>query len=136
MLFLLQVLGSTWYLLSIGRQFSCWKSECAKENASQVLTCLPIFLDCTSLNDTLRQYWLNVTQVTSKCDPRNENIKFKFGMFSDAFTNDVASSHFFAKYFYCLWWGLRNLRYIYLAIQMFVFAYRYMTYELVIFKLL
>ncbi|KAL4031267.1 hypothetical protein IC575_009543 [Cucumis melo] len=103
------VLGSTWYLLSIGRQFSCWKSECAKENASQVLTCLPIFLDCTSLNDTLRQYWLNVTQVTSKCDPRNENIKFKFGMFSDAFTNDVASSHFFAKYFYCLWWGLRNL---------------------------
>ncbi|KAG7017755.1 Cyclic nucleotide-gated ion channel 18, partial [Cucurbita argyrosperma subsp. argyrosperma] len=103
------VLGSTWYLLSIGRQFACWKSECAKENASKVLTCLPIFLDCNSLNDTDRQYWLNVTHVTSKCDPRNENIRFKFGMFSDAFTSDVASSHFIAKYFYCLWWGLRNL---------------------------
>lgn len=85
--------------------------ECAKENASRLLTCLPSYLDCNSLEQPARMSWLNVTHVTAKCDATIDNIGFKFGMFADAFTNDVASSRFVEKYLYCLWWGLRNLRY-------------------------
>ncbi|KAL3720236.1 hypothetical protein ACJRO7_005120 [Eucalyptus globulus] len=100
------VIGASWYVLSMGRQFKCWKTECDKE---QIISCLPSFLDCSSSQLPERQYWLNVTHALSNCDPGNPDIQFKFGMFADAFTNDVASSHFIQKYLYCLWWGLQNL---------------------------
>lgn len=100
-----------WYLLSIGRQFACWTKECRRENGLRVLDCLPSFLDCNSLENPERQYWQNVTRVLSNCEPKNSNNNFKFGMFADAFINDVASADFVSKYLYCLWWGLRNLRY-------------------------
>lgn len=58
-----------------------------------------------------RQFWLNNTKVLTECDARDSHA-FKFGMFADAFTEDVASSNFIEKYFYCLWWGLKNLRYV------------------------
>lgn len=103
------VLGAMWYLLSIGRQFACWTKECRRENGLRVLDCLPSFLDCNSLENPERQYWQNVTRVLSNCEPKNSNNNFKFGMFADAFINDVASADFVSKYLYCLWWGLRNL---------------------------
>lgn len=28
---------------------------------------------------------------------------------------DVVSDNFMDKYFYCLWWGLQQLRYVYLS---------------------
>ncbi|KAL9261845.1 CNGC15c-like protein, partial [Drosera capensis] len=34
---------------------------------------------------------------------------FPYGIFSYAITVDISSGGFFNKYFYCLWWGLRNL---------------------------
>lgn len=102
-------LGATWYLLSLGRQFYCWKSECSRENQSGTLGCLHSFLDCNSLGRMERQIWRNVTDIPEICDPRNANTTFNFGIFADAFTNYVASSPFVEKYLYCLWWGLRNL---------------------------
>lgn len=107
----MQVLGAVWYGSAVGRQFSCWKAECAKENAAGILRCLSSYLDCNSMGQAERQYWSNVTHVLTNCDAKNEDISFKFGMFADAFTNDVASSRFIEKFLYCLWWGLRNLRY-------------------------
>uniref|UniRef100_A0A803QLU1 Cyclic nucleotide-binding domain-containing protein n=1 Tax=Cannabis sativa TaxID=3483 RepID=A0A803QLU1_CANSA len=65
--------------------------------------------DCNSLQHPDRKFWLNVTRLTTKCDVSNDNAAFKFGMFEDAYVNDVASSRFLEKYLYCLWWGLRNL---------------------------
>lgn len=106
-----QVTGATWYLSSIGRQFNCWKTQCEQENRSHTLSCLPIFLDCNSADLPERQYWLNITRVISKCDAKSQiNVKYKFGMFADAFINDVVTSNFKERYFYSLWWGLRNLR--------------------------
>ncbi|XP_048229677.1 cyclic nucleotide-gated ion channel 18 isoform X2 [Ricinus communis] len=102
-------LGSSWYLLSLGRQFYCWKSECLKENKAGVIGCIESFLDCNSLGQFERQYWRNVTHVRTNCDPYNNNITFEFGIFAGAFTNDVATAPFVQKYLYCLWWGLRNL---------------------------
>lgn len=60
--------------------------------------------------DLERDYWLNMTSVLSLCDANNEDADFKFGMFADAFTSQVASARFIEKNLYCLWWGLRNLR--------------------------
>ncbi|CAE6075429.1 unnamed protein product [Arabidopsis arenosa] len=105
------VLGSVWYVLSIQRQHECWRRECIKEmNATHSPSCSLLFLDCGSLQDPGRQAWMRITRVLSNCDARNDDDQhFQFGMFGDAFTNDVTSSPFFDKYFYCLWWGLRNL---------------------------
>ncbi|KAJ8546324.1 hypothetical protein K7X08_018907 [Anisodus acutangulus] len=104
------VAGASWYVASIGRQFSCWSIECRKERDA-VPPCVPEFLDCTSSTDSyVRDYWRNSTQVLAKCDAINDKDSgFKFGIFTDAFTNEVASSTFMEKYLYCLWWGLRNL---------------------------
>ncbi|KAK7293309.1 hypothetical protein RJT34_16172 [Clitoria ternatea] len=104
------ITGATWYLSSIGRQFTCWRQQCEAENKLHSMSCLPSYLDCNSLNLPDRQYWLNITHVISRCDPKTKiNIKYKFGLFADAFLNDVVTSNFKERYFYCLWWGLRNL---------------------------
>ncbi|XP_071723312.1 cyclic nucleotide-gated ion channel 18-like [Rutidosis leptorrhynchoides] len=103
------VLGATWYLLSIGRQFSCWKSECAQENAKKIAGCVSTFLDCSTVGNPERTKWLNATRVIKYCDSKNNDSQFKFGMFADAFRSNVASTDFIPKYLYCLWWGLRNL---------------------------
>ncbi|KAM7274145.1 hypothetical protein ACFE04_028809 [Oxalis oulophora] len=107
----MQILGSSWYLLSINRQDECWRIECAKErNLTHSPSCSSLFLDCSYYNDPERQLWLKTTKVLISCDARNDdNNDFQFGMFADAFTNDVTSSNFINKYFYCLWWGLKNL---------------------------
>ncbi|MQM23748.1 hypothetical protein Taro_056817, partial [Colocasia esculenta] len=106
------VLGALWYLLSMERQTDCWVRECKRsEMNSTAPLCRPIFLDCSTLELPDRKAWLNKTQVLSKCEPSNNPGSFNMGMFAEAFTNEVTSSSFFEKYLYCLWWGLRNLRY-------------------------
>ncbi|GAB2276548.1 Cyclic nucleotide-gated ion channel 18 [Dionaea muscipula] len=102
------VLGSIWYTAAIGRQFSCWKTECAKEK-ERFPACLPKYLDCSTLMEVDRMYWLNNTNVLLNCDPRNDEASFRFGMFQEAFTSGVGSSNFMRKYLYCLWFGLKNL---------------------------
>lgn len=68
------------------------------------------FLDCGSLNDGERAIWLNTTRVFAKCNPHDTSF-FNYGIFGNAVANNVVSAEFFDKYFYCLWWGLQNLRY-------------------------
>lgn len=103
----LQVLGAAWYLLSIDRYTSCWKSFCKKELSPK---CDLHFLDCDSMNRDDWKRWANTTKVFKNCDASQE-LKFKFGIFQNAVTKNVVSSNFIEKYFYCLWWGLQNLRF-------------------------
>ncbi|CAL9175440.1 probable cyclic nucleotide-gated ion channel 14 [Musa acuminata AAA Group] len=103
------VLGASWYLLSVERQMTCWKSECRKENSTNVSLCRPRYLDCDSLNQADRQRWAKSTQVFDNCDPNNANTTFNYGIFQNALTNEAFSTEFIKKYFYCLWWGLQNL---------------------------
>ncbi|CAL9106832.1 cyclic nucleotide-gated ion channel 17 [Musa acuminata AAA Group] len=103
------VLGASWYLLSVERQTTCWKSECMKENGTDGPSCVPSFLDCSSFNESVSHNWANLTNVFHNCDPSNDNITFKYGIFESALTNGVLSTAFIKKYFYCLWWGLQNL---------------------------
>lgn len=108
-----QILGASWYVASIQRQFECWRITCRKEmNRTHSPSCNPLFLDCASMTNPERQAWFRHTKVLTDCDALNNKNHFQFGMFADAFTDHVSSSRFFQKYFYCLWWGLKNLRYI------------------------
>ncbi|XP_074274286.1 cyclic nucleotide-gated ion channel 18-like [Silene latifolia] len=102
------ILGSIWYSAAIARQYSCWRTECEIEK-KRFPACLLKYLDCTTVTDVDRQYWLNNTYVVFNCDPRNNRAEFKFGMFAEAFTSGVGSSNFVRKYLYCLWFGLKNL---------------------------
>uniref|UniRef100_A0A2P2L4A8 Putative cyclic nucleotide-gated ion channel 17 n=1 Tax=Rhizophora mucronata TaxID=61149 RepID=A0A2P2L4A8_RHIMU len=100
------VLGAAWYLLSVDRYTSCWKSYCKKEN--DPLKCILRYLDCDTFNHDDRKVWANHTTVFESCDP-NKNSTFKYGIFENAITKSVVLSHFVEKYFYCLWWGLQQL---------------------------
>lgn len=47
-----------------------------------------------------------------KCNVADENLPFNFGIYTQAMSSDIVSSrNFFSKFFYCLWWGLQNLRF-------------------------
>ncbi|XP_020578846.1 cyclic nucleotide-gated ion channel 18-like isoform X1 [Phalaenopsis equestris] len=104
------VLGALWYLLSMERQYTCWMTECMKENGTMKMPpCNPSFLDCNSLELPERKAWINATNVLRNCDATSSNVNFKFGMFSNALDSEVVGATFLAKYLYCLWWGLQNL---------------------------
>ncbi|XP_068653356.1 protein CNGC15b-like isoform X2 [Aristolochia californica] len=96
------VLGACWYLLSVERQEACWKEACRLE----IPSCHYRFFDCRVKSD-LRESWFKSSNITRLCDPSSSF--FKFGIYEDAINFNITSSHFFSKYFYCLWWGLRNL---------------------------
>ncbi|WCJ30493.1 cyclic nucleotide-gated channel 14 [Euphorbia peplus] len=100
------ILGASWYLLSIERHAACWKTVCRHE-LSPVNCTLP-FLDCGTLSKNERILWANNTQVFNSCDPAKSTV-FEYGIFANALTQNVLSSHFLEKYLYCLWWGLQNL---------------------------
>ncbi|XP_052184305.1 protein CNGC15b-like [Diospyros lotus] len=98
------VLGACWYLLSIERQEDCWRNACGLEKQE---SCQPGFFDCKMVKDAARNAWFQSSNITSQCDPNGSS--YPFGIYSDAMTSNVTSSRFFNKYFYCLWWGLKNL---------------------------
>ncbi|KAH6779406.1 cyclic nucleotide-gated channel 17 [Perilla frutescens var. hirtella] len=100
------VLGAAWYVLSVDRYLSCWKSVCKREES--LSKCSLSYLNCDAADIWERNIWINGTKVFQSCDP-DQVITFKFGIFEKAVTKQVVSSSFVQKYFYCLWWGLQNL---------------------------
>lgn len=99
------VLGAAWYVLSVDRYLSCWKSRCRRE--IDPTRCVLAYLNCDS-SDAGRDLWMTNTTVFDNCDPDGD-ITFNFGIFEAAVKKKVVSSSFIEKYFYCLWWGLQNL---------------------------
>lgn len=98
------VLGACWYLLSIERQEACWRSVCNLEK----LSCEYGFFDCRRVHDSpYRESWFKSSNITNFCNP--DNHYYQFGIYGDALKFDVTTASFFNKYFYCFWWGLRNL---------------------------
>ncbi|KAK8707772.1 hypothetical protein V6N13_058824 [Hibiscus sabdariffa] len=105
MLFMLagHVLGACWYLLSVERQEACWRSACELEEPN----CQYKYFDCNRVKDPGRLAWFRSSNVTNLCSASSSS--YPFGIYGDALISDVTTSPFFNKYFYCLWWGLRNL---------------------------
>ncbi|KAG4972264.1 hypothetical protein JHK84_038342 [Glycine max] len=61
------------------------------------------------VKDALRVSWFMASNITNLCSPNANDDFYQFGIYADAVTSKVTSSAFFNKYFFCLWWGLRNL---------------------------
>ncbi|XP_041028785.1 protein CNGC15b-like isoform X2 [Juglans microcarpa x Juglans regia] len=97
------ILGSCWYLLSLQRQEECWKTVCSLQQKD----CQDWFFYCHMVNDTSRAAWFKASNISSLCGANSDF--FQFGIYRDALTFGVTASSFFNKYYYCLWWGLRNL---------------------------
>ncbi|KAL2239428.1 UNVERIFIED_CONTAM: Protein CNGC15c [Sesamum indicum] len=97
------ILGASWYLLAIERQEACWRHSCNLESPS----CQYKYFDCRRVADSARNAWFRSSNITNRCNP--ENSLYPFGIYGDAVMAEVTTAKFFNKYFYCLWWGLKNL---------------------------
>ncbi|XP_042473910.1 protein CNGC15b-like [Zingiber officinale] len=93
------VIGASWYLLSIERQEACWRAACQLRDFS----CQYKNLEGKGSDGWKRRSEL----IGSFCNPSND--LFQFGIYADALEYNVTSSSFVQKYFYCFWWGLKNL---------------------------
>lgn len=90
--------GAFYYLLAVERKDTCWRQEC-KDSGYDVN-----YLDCSVSRSEGFQF--NTTDLQSSCNVTN----FDFGIYTDALQNGIVdTSKFVNKYFYCLWFGLRNL---------------------------
>lgn len=94
------VVGAFWYLFSIERETNCWKKACRT-----IAGCSITSLYCDTAFGAAN------TLINQSCpiQTANETI-FNFGIFLDALQSGVVeSTNFPEKFFYCFWWGLRNL---------------------------
>ncbi|CAL0305444.1 unnamed protein product [Lupinus luteus] len=95
------VIGAFWYLFSIERETTCWQDACRRNS-----TCNKADLYCDNQGLSTITTFLN---ASCPIDPKNTDL-FDFGMFLDALQSGVVKSEDFPqKFFYCFWWGLRNL---------------------------
>ncbi|XP_022158033.1 cyclic nucleotide-gated ion channel 1 [Momordica charantia] len=93
------VFGAFWYLFSIERETTCWQRACHNHTG-----CVPTSLYCDVKPG-------NNSFLNSSCPILDEDkTVFDFGIFLDALNSGVVESMDFPqKFFYCFWWGLRNL---------------------------
>lgn len=93
------VLGAFWYLLSIEREFACWRHACHGKS------CAKASWYCAKGTRADKDFLANA------CPIQNEDKQaFDFGMYLNALNSNVVQSRdFIQKLFYCFWWGLQNL---------------------------
>ncbi|KAF3322261.1 putative cyclic nucleotide-gated ion channel 15 [Carex littledalei] len=96
------VLGAMWYLLSVDKQESCWKAACRMDGPP----CQYRFFYCKD-TETNRNTWYQSSNLTDLCNP--SSTFYQFGIYAEALNVNLTSSPFLEKYFYCFWWGLKNL---------------------------
>ncbi|KAH0881910.1 hypothetical protein HID58_058006 [Brassica napus] len=97
------VFGSFWYLISIERKDRCWRETCAK-----IKGCIHAYLYCSGGEDN-SQYLIGSCPLMDPEEIKNSTV-FNFGIFAEALQSGVVESMDFPKkFFYCFWWGLRNL---------------------------
>ena len=102
-----QVVGAFWYLFAIEREENCWHEMCKKKG------CQPKNFYCIDgRNNEFDRYLNEACPFTDPDNITNTNSTvFNFGIFTDLLSSRMAESRNFSeKFFYCFWWGLRNLR--------------------------
>ncbi|KAK4801470.1 hypothetical protein SAY86_021957 [Trapa natans] len=96
------VAGAFWYLFSIERKDTCWRMACHRLRRDRKL------LYCGE-NNTANDF-LNTSCLPIQPDGNTNSTEFNFGIFIDALQSHIVESRGFSnKFFYCFWWGLRNL---------------------------
>ncbi|GKV31306.1 hypothetical protein SLEP1_g40009 [Rubroshorea leprosula] len=94
------VAGAFWYLFSIERETTCWKTACQKN----ITGCSIKSFYC----DKIPKHHPSVNEFCP-IQPENATV-FDFGIFLNALQLGVVNSTDFPqKFFYCFWWGLQNL---------------------------
>ncbi|KAM5557586.1 hypothetical protein ABKV19_024789 [Rosa sericea] len=91
------VVGAFWYLFSIERKASCWLKAC-KSHATAYCS---LYCGAGTLDDS--------------CSSKTPNSTlFNFGIYKGALESGVvrSSTDFMTKISYCFWWGLKNLRFL------------------------
>ncbi|KAK7320865.1 hypothetical protein VNO77_30751 [Canavalia gladiata] len=97
------VVGAFWYLFSIERETTCWQEACQSNTV------------CNKADMYCNDHWGGLSKISaflnSSCPIQEEDKKhFDFGIFLDALQSGVVESRDFPqKFFYCFWWGLKNL---------------------------
>ncbi|KAL5572094.1 hypothetical protein UlMin_021691 [Ulmus minor] len=105
------LVGALWYLFSIERVDKCWRNEFGKKKLqTQYLYCSVDRVKISQMNipKMLNDYcpYIEPDQI----EKSSVSSVFKFGIFYAALNSTVVQSkHFLSKFFYCFWWGLRNL---------------------------
>ncbi|KAK1559412.1 hypothetical protein Q3G72_014202 [Acer saccharum] len=100
------VIGAFWFLFSVEQQDSCWHEACKKLGNA----CVPEYLYCEGRPPSANYSFLNSSCPFTSPDEINSSSVFNFGIFIDALQSGVAEKRDFPKkFFYCFWWGLRNL---------------------------
>ncbi|KAK2444273.1 cyclic nucleotide-gated ion channel [Trifolium repens] len=96
------VLGAFWYLFSIERETTCWQRACRTNT-----TCIKANMYCDDHHGSVAI----ATFLNASCPIQSPNTTlFNFGIFLDALQSGVVgSTDFPQKFFYCFWWGLKNL---------------------------
>ncbi|XVE73721.1 hypothetical protein DITRI_Ditri11bG0141400 [Diplodiscus trichospermus] len=101
------VVGAFWYLISIEREDSCWRKAILNNGEERALYCDKN--GTKEINATLVSL-LNTSCPFIKPDDIKDPEVFNFGIFIDALESGVVETWDFPKkFFYCFWWGLRNL---------------------------
>ncbi|CAK7348728.1 unnamed protein product [Dovyalis caffra] len=99
------IIGAFWYLFSIEREDTCWRDVCKDHEG-----CDANHWYCGKHRQ--ENYTIFLTQSCPFIQPdqiQNSTV-FNFGIFIDALDSGVVESTYFGrKFFYCFWWGLRNL---------------------------
>ncbi|XP_042503562.1 cyclic nucleotide-gated ion channel 1-like isoform X2 [Macadamia integrifolia] len=92
------VLGAFWYLFSIEREYTCWRKACQKQ------------VGCDIHHMYCGGGTIGKSSLSIACNHTDQDPHFDFGIFLDALQSGVVNSNDFPqKFFYCFWWGLRNL---------------------------
>ncbi|TXG63021.1 hypothetical protein EZV62_010015 [Acer yangbiense] len=101
------VIGAFWFLFSVDREVRCWHDACKKHGNA----CDPKYLYCGDGRPPFAGYsFLNSSCPFISPDEISNSSVFNFGIFIDALQLGVADKRDLPKkFFYCFWWGLRNL---------------------------
>ncbi|KAM5580378.1 cyclic nucleotide-gated ion channel 1-like [Rosa sericea] len=93
------VLASFWYFFSIQREISCWHQTCRN------------VIGCTSTYECGDSSSKNISLLNELCPISSPNAAvFDFGIYLDILqSGNTGSIDFSKKFFYSLWWGIRNL---------------------------
>jgi len=110
--FIFQIFGALWYLFSLERIDTCWQEACQNQGPD---TCNEDFLYCGNHNVENYEEWRNSSQEGLKqfCshEEGGEEETFNFGIYGRAMESKVVyTRNFVDKFWFCLWWGLQNLR--------------------------
>ncbi|CAH2065620.1 unnamed protein product [Thlaspi arvense] len=100
------VFGAFWYLSAIEKKNKCWREACARTPG-----CNLVNQYCARGGGDNSRY-LNTSCPLIEPDQITNSTVFNFGMYIDALKSgivEVKPRDFPRKFFYCFWWGLRNL---------------------------